>query len=445
MRYLPHTDDEVASMLKAVGRADISELFASIPADLQLDGPLELPEPLDEGSLLAHLESLSARTSGRPFLGGGCYPHHVPETVSQLLLRGELLTAYTPYQPECSQGTLQIIFEFQTMVCALTGLGVANASMYDGAHATTEAALMALRVRRKTTRVLVSRALHPDYRAVLETYLRHGSATVEEIDFDSSGAIDLDALDAALGEDVAAVIVGYPNFFGVIEPVDEVSKRAAATGALTIASTQEAVALGLLAGPGELGADVAVGELGSFGNSMSLGGPSVGFFAAKEQFLRQIPGRLCGATVDREGRRGFVLTLSTREQHIRREKATSNICTNQGLCATAATIHLSLLGRHGVRELGRLNWLRARYARTRLRELGVSLKFTGPTFNEFVVDVDDADAALRRLRKAGVEGGLRLARFYDDDALKNSLAFAVTEVHDRESIDALCDALGGRA
>jgi glycine dehydrogenase subunit 1 len=443
MRYLPHTEDDVRSMLSALGKPDADALFDSIPAELRVEGDLDLPPALDEAALLGHLESLGAKTGGRPFLGAGCYPHHVPHVVGQLLLRGEILTAYTPYQPECSQGTLQIIFEFQTMVAALAGLEVANASMYDGAHAAAEAAQMSLRIRRRAKRVLVSRALHPEYRSVIRTYLAHGEATVEEIPYDATGAIDLAALEAALGDDVACVVAGYPNFFGVIEPLDRIAELAGAHQALTVSVTTEAVALGLLEAPGRLGADIAVGELGSFGNAMSYGGPSVGFFAAREAHLRQLPGRLCGATVDADGKRGFVLTLSTREQHIRREKATSNICTNQGLCATAATIHLELLGRHGVRELARLNWLRARHLRRLLEGKGLKPAFTGPVFNEFALSVSDPAAALARIAGAGLEGGLALSRFYDEAPASGALLLCATEVHSPAEIEAFAEALGG--
>ncbi|RMG21344.1 MAG: aminomethyl-transferring glycine dehydrogenase subunit GcvPA [Deltaproteobacteria bacterium] len=443
MRYLPHTEAEIAEMLAAIGKESIDDLFHSIPAELRLREPLKLPPALDERALTEHITSLSADTGGRPFLGAGCYPHHVPAVVSQILLRGELLTAYTPYQPECSQGTLQIIFEYQTMVCALAGLEVANASMYDGAHALAEAALMALRLKRRARRILVSEAIHPEYREVLATYLAHGEAEVIPVPFGEDGATDLSALEEALTDDTACVVAGYPNFFGVVEPIDRIAELAHAKGTLAVSVTTEAVALGLLAPPGRLGVDIAVGELGSFGNAMSLGGPQVGFFASKASALRQLPGRLCGATVDRQGRRGFVLTLSTREQHIRRAKATSNICTNQGLAATAATVHLALLGRHGIRELARLNYLRARYAREKLAERGVRLAFTGPTFNEFVAEVEDPHAAVRRIEEAGLEGGLPLDRFFPEGRLCRGLHLCVTEVHEPEEIERLAAAVGG--
>ncbi|MDF1565566.1 MAG: aminomethyl-transferring glycine dehydrogenase subunit GcvPA [Deltaproteobacteria bacterium] len=443
MRYLPHTDAEVEAMLAAIGVENLDALFESIPEALRLRAELDLPPPLDEQGLVDELTSLQACTSGRPFLGAGSYPHHVPAVVSDLLLRGEILTAYTPYQPEVSQGTLQTIFEYQTMVCALTGLEVSNASMYDGAHAMAEAALLALRSRRKSTKVLVSRAIHPLYRRVLDTYLHHGEGEVVTIPVDdATGQMDLPALEAALaagGQEVACVIAGYPNFFGVIEPLDEIARRCEPTGAIPISITTEAVALGLLAAPGRLGVQIAVGELGSFGNGMSFGGPSVGFFAATEKFLRQMPGRLCGATVDRKGRRGFVLTLSAREQHIRRAKATSNICTNQGLCATAATIHLALLGRHGLRDLARINWQRAHHARKLLSAAGLEPRFSGPVFNEFTVKIADPAGARRRLREVGLEGGFALSRYYDE--YPEGLLLAVTEVHAPAAIQALADTL----
>ncbi len=444
MRYLPQTAEDVRTMLDDIGVESVEQLFSSIPEGVRVQGDLDLPPPLDEASLLEHLEELGAETGGRPFLGAGCYPHHVPQLVGQMLLRSELLTAYTPYQPECSQGTLQFIFEFQTMVSGLTGCEVANASMYDGAHAAAEAAQMALRIRRKARRVLVSHALHPDYLATIRTQLSRSGAEVETIPFNETGAMDLSELERMIDGNVACVITGYPNFFGIVEPIDKISKIAKPHKALTVSVTTEAVSLGMLEAPGRLGADLAVGEMGSFGNAMSFGGPSLGFFSARQSHMRQMPGRLCGATVDSEGRRGFALTLSTREQHIRREKATSNICTNQGLCATAAAIHLSLLGRRGIKELARLNWLRARHLRRLLAERGLETSFSGPVFNEFALAVRNPAKALRDIEAAGLEGGLDLSRFYDVAPASKSILLCVTEVHSPKEIERLADALGGR-
>jgi len=438
MRYHPHTPEEIREMLEKIGVSRIEALFSPIPEECRLDRPLAVPEALDERSLMEHLEELAAKQPKvPPFLGGGAYPHHVPPAVDQLLLRSELYTAYTPYQPEVSQGTLQITFEFQTYVTLLTGLEISNASMYDGATAAAEAALMAVRLSRgERAKVVVSRALHPEYRDVLQTYLAVGFEVVE-VGFGPDGRTDLEALRGAVDEKTAAVLVGYPNFFGVIEDLRAVAQVAHEKGALLVSCTTEALALGLLQGPGALGADIAVGEMQSFGNGLNFGGPGLGFFATREAYLRQLPGRICGATVDRSGRRGFVLTLSTREQHIRRERATSNICTNHGLNAAAATIHLSLLGREGLHALALLNYRRARYARERLAEVGCAPLFSGPVFNEFVIRAPKD--APERIQRAGLAGGLQIDCYYPE--LVDGLLLCVTELHDRKRIDALVQAL----
>jgi len=371
-----------------------------------------------------------------PFLGAGAYPHHVPSAVDQILLRSEFYTAYTPYQPELAQGTLQAIFEFQTFVSLLTGLPVANASMYDGATSAAEAALMALRIKKGRRQVVVSRAVHPSYRAVLKTYLTAADTELTEVPYDSkTGETDLAELRRAVGSNTALVLLQSPNFFGVIESMRQSAEIAHSAGALLCAAATEALSFGLLASPGDAGADIAVGELQSFGNGMSFGGPGLGFFAGKEEFLRQFPGRLVGETVDLDDKRAFVLTLSTREQHIRRENATSNICTNHGLCALGATVHLALLGRTGLRELALLNYRRARYAREKLGKL----RFSGHTFNEFVIEGGDLD----RARAAGVTPGLQLGDHYPE--LTGQLLVCVTELHDRQAIDGLAKALRGVA
>jgi glycine dehydrogenase subunit 1 len=424
-------------MLQEVGAKSLDDLFTSIPEPLRLRRPLDLPPALDEISLLAEFRRLAARNevAHPPFTGAGAYAHHVPPVVDQLLLRGEFFTAYTPYQPEISQGTLQALFEWQTYVCLLTGQDVSNASLYDGATSTAEAALMATRLtgRRK---LAVSAAVHPEYRRVLATYLRSTHDEIVTVPFGPDGRTDLGALQRALGPDVAAVILGWPNFLGVVDALPEAAAMARAAGALTISVTQEAVALGLLQAPGALGADVSVGTLQSFGNPVHFGGPAPGFFATREANVRQMPGRICGATVDKHGRRGFVLTLSTREQHIRREKATSNVCTNSGLTALAATIHLSLLGRKGLAELARLNFARARMLRDAMGRAGFGLAFSGPTFNEQVFDVGDAEAVVARLAKRGIAAGVPLARWYPDHPrAKGGLLCVATELHSPELIE----------
>jgi len=429
-------------MLDAIGAASVPELFRSIPEPLRLKRLLDVPPALDEIALFAEMQRLAGRNevAHPPFVGAGSYPHHVPPVVDQLLLRGEFFTAYTPYQPEISQGTLTALFEWQTFVCLLTGMDVSNASMYDGATATAEAALMATRVtgRRK---VVVSAAVHPEYRKVLDTYLRSTHDEVVTVPFGADGRTDLAALAAGV-EGAAAVIIGWPNFLGVVDALPEAAALARQAGALTIAVTAEAVALGLLQAPGALGADVAVGTMQSFGNPMSFGGPAPGFFAIKEAHLRQMPGRVCGATLDKHGRRGFVLTLSTREQHIRREKATSNICTNAGLCALASTMHLALLGRQGLADLARLNHGRLRLLRDALAARGVSPTFSGPVFNEQAFEVGDAEAVVARLAKKGLVAGAPLARWYPDHPrAKGALLCVATELHGPELIDLFAKAV----
>ncbi|ABC81017.1 aminomethyl-transferring glycine dehydrogenase subunit GcvPA [Anaeromyxobacter dehalogenans] len=443
MRYHPHTPDDVRAMLDVVGAERVDDLFRSIPQALRLDRPLDLPPAADEIALFSELRRLAARneTAHPPFVGAGCYPHHVPPVVDQLLLRGEFFTAYTPYQPEISQGTLQALFEWQTFVCLLTGMDVSNASMYDGATATAEAALMAGRITGRD-KVVVSAALHPEYRKVLATYLRSTGDEIVTVPFGADGRTDLAALQQAVDGRTACVILGYPNFLGVVDALPEAAAIARKAGALTVSATAEAVSLGLLQAPGALGADVAVGTFQSFGNPMSFGGPAPGFFATREKHVRQMPGRVAGATVDKQGRRGFVLTLSTREQHIRREKATSNICTNSGLCALASTVHLSLLGKRGLAELARLNHGRARMLRDAMERAGCRPVFSGPFFNEQVFDVGDAEAVVAKLAKRGIVAGAPLARWFPDaPSAKGALLCAATELHGPELIQLFAGAV----
>jgi glycine dehydrogenase subunit 1 len=445
LRYHPHTPEDVRAMLDAAGAKSLDDLFRSIPEPLRLRRPLEVPPALDEIALFAELRRLASRNevSHPPFAGAGCYPHHVPPAVDQLLLRGEFFTAYTPYQPEVSQGTLQALFEWQTFVCLLTGMDVSNASMYDGATATAEAALMATRLTGRK-KIVVSAALHPEYRKVLATYLRSTHDEIVTVPFGADGRTDLGALEKGVGGDTACVVAGWPNFLGVVEPLPEIAQVARKAGALTVAATAEAVSLGLLESPGALGADVAVGSFQSFGNPMSFGGPAPGFFATREASVRQMPGRICGATVDKQGRRGFVLTLSTREQHIRREKATSNICTNSGLAALAATIHLALLGKAGLSHLARLNHARARALRDAMARAGIETVFSGPVFNEQVFDVGDAEAVVARLAKKGIVAGAPLARWYPEHPrAKGALLCVATELHSEELIELFARSVRG--
>ncbi len=435
MRYHPHTAADVQEMLAAAGAPSVDALFRSIPEPLRLARALDVPPALDEISLSRELGRLAARNevSHPPFVGAGCYPHHVPPAVDQLLLRGEFFTAYTPYQPEISQGTLQALFEWQTFVCLLTGLEVSNASLYDGATATAEAALMATRITGRR-RIVVSAAVHPEWRKVLSSYLRSTHDEIVTLPFGADGRTDLDALRRSV-DGAAAVILGWPNFLGVLDALPEAAALAREAGALTIAATAEAVALGLIQPPGALGADVAAGSFQSFGNPLSFGGPAPGYLAIREAHVRQMPGRVCGATVDRQGRRGFALTLSTREQHIRREKATSNVCTNAGLCALASTIHLGLLGRRGLAELARLNFDRARLLRDAMAEVGVRPVFDGPFFNELALDVGDAEEVVARLARRGLAAGVPLSRWYPDAPWsRGALLSVATELHDPELI-----------
>jgi glycine dehydrogenase subunit 1 len=433
-------------MLDAIGCASIADLFQSIPAKLRLEGGAQVPAAASEQEVLAELEALAARNDDATrlpwFLGAGTYAHFVPSAVDALASRAEFYTAYTPYQAEISQGTLQAIFEWQTMISGLAGLDVANASMYDGASATAEAALMAMRATRRS-RVAVASTLHPHYRQVLDTYLGGLEAEVMTIPRDADGRSA--AVDACVDEQTACVILQQPNFLGAVEQLRPAAEAAHARGALLVVSVGEALSLGLLRGGGELGADIVCGEAQSFGVPMGFGGPHLGFLATRQAHVRQLPGRLVGQTVDARGKRGFVLTLSTREQHIRRERATSNICTNQGLCLLMATVYLALLGRRGLAALARHNLAKAEYAKARVAETpGLHLPLAAPTFNEFVVGVPDpAEDALARAREAGIVAGLDLAPYAPD--LGPALLVCTTELARREDIDRLASCLAGRS
>src|SRR5579875_3843272 len=350
MRFIPHTEAELAEMLTVVGAHELDDLIAHIPLELRMKASLKLPPGMDEAQVAVEIAQLAGRNPGADrfvsFLGFGCYRHYVPAAVRAVTSRAEFATSYTPYQPEASQGTTQAIFEFQTLITQLTGLEVANASMYDGASAAAEAVLMAHRILPRRNVVALSRGLWPDYRLAVRTYLSALShLEIEEIPFDPNvGTIAIDSLRAVAGDRLLCTLVGYPNMFGIVEPLGAVSEIAHQAGGLSISATAEPLALGLLKAPGEIGADIAVGEGQSFGLPPQFGGPGVGFFAGRLAHVRQMPGRLVGETRDREGRRAFCLTLATREQHIRRERATSNICTNHSLCALAVTVYLSLMG-----------------------------------------------------------------------------------------------------
>jgi glycine dehydrogenase subunit 1 len=439
VRYIPNSPEERQEMLRDLGLGSADELFDSLPADVRLGRPLDTPAALSESELLERFEALGALNAAarRPsFLGAGAYTHYAPTIVDSLIQRSEFFTAYTPYQPEISQGTLQAIFEFQTLVCQLTGMDVANASMYDGSTAMAEAVLMAERVTRRT-RVLVSDAVHPEYMRVTETYVAHAGIELGRLGFDEqTGRTSLDP--AALDKTVAAVVVQSPNFFGCVEDVKSFSEQVHAAGALLVVVVTESASFGLLRSPGACGADIVVAEGQSFGVPVSYGGPYVGLFATREQYARQIPGRLAGVAYDKEGRRGFVLTLATREQHIRREKATSNICTNEGLIALAATIYMTTMGRRGLQEVAAQCAQKAAYARRQIGALeGFSLPYSAPVFNEFVVRAPaPAEALLRRLASGhNLTGGLALSRYFP--GRDNDFLVCVTETNKRADIDAL--------
>ncbi len=443
MRYIPNSPEERDEMLAEVGLANAGDLFRSIPKDVQLNRPLSITEPLAESEVIAVMEGMAARNTGavKPsFLGAGVYSHFSPTIVDHLIQRSEFFTSYTPYQPEISQGTLQYIFEFQTLVCQLTGMEVANASMYDGSTATAEAYLMAQRVTRRD-KIVVASSVHPEYREVAKTYAQHGDTEIVTIGFDEqTGRVTgLETLD----DKTAALVVQSPNFFGCIEDLQALAAAAHAVGALFIVVVSEAISFGLLKPPGACGADIVVGEGQSWGVPMGFGGPHVGLFATQEKFVRQMPGRLCGVAYDKNGNRGFVLTLSTREQHIRREKATSNICTNQGLIALAATIYMETMGKQGLQEVAMQNAQKAAYAREQIAAIdGYEIAFSSPIFNEFVVRSNrPADEILEKVRtENGIVGGLALSKYYADRT--NEFLVCVTETNTKEQIDALVNAFG---
>jgi glycine dehydrogenase subunit 1 len=438
MRYLPNSDADRDAMLRATGHRDVGELFSQIPGALRLQAPLSLPGPLSEPEILEFFRQAAAQSSREyvSLLGAGAYAHYRPVIVDALLSRGEFFTAYTPYQAEIAQGTLQAMFEFQTLMTQLTGMDVGNASLYDGSTATTEAVFMALRVTRRH-RVVLARTLHPEYRQVLATFVRHQDVELAEIPWTASGQVNAAQLEAAVTPETGAVVIQSPNFFGVLEHAKEIAEIAHCRGALLVVAIAEPLSLAIVAPP--VDADIVCGEAQSFGVPVAYGGPYVGFLTAKEKYLRQMPGRLVGQTADTEGRRGFVLTLATREQHIRREKATSNICTNQSLCALAATIYLCLLGKTGLRMLAEQNLAKAHYAADQLSTIpGVVTPFAGPRFNEFVVKVpQDTGSLLAELRKERILGGVPLERFYPE--LRNHLLVCVTETVCRRALDRMVE------
>jgi glycine dehydrogenase subunit 1 len=442
MRFTPHTAADRERMLRAIGLQTIDDLYRHIPKTLRDRAQIRLPAGLSELAVRKRLADLAAQnaTAGdwSLFLGGGIYNHFIPSAVDAVISRSEFSTSYTPYQPEVSQGTLQALFEYQTLICQLTGMEVSNAAVYDGASAAAEAVLMSRRIQPSSRRrVLLSRALHPQYRAVIQSYFRNlTDVTLEEIPFDADGATDVADLKQRLDDGAMCVVVGYPNFFGVIENLTPIQSACAVAGAQLISVTTEPLSLGLLKPPGEFGVDIAVGEGQSLGVPMNLGGPAFGFFACQKKFVRNIPGRLVGETVDSDGRRGFVLTLATREQHIRREKATSNICTSQTLCALGATVFMALLGKSGMRRLAEINLGRAHRARAQLiSDGGLSEVFSGPFFNEFVLRAPNLSKRLARCAAEKIIPGIELAKWYPE--MSDCLLICVTEMNEQEEIERL--------
>ena len=450
MRYLPKSPADREEMLAEIGVPSIDALFESIPGEYRLDRDLNIPRQHGESEVLdrfkafaaniatgdaAELASQSASFKYASFLGAGAYRHYRPVVIDSLVQRGEFLTSYTPYQPEIAQGTLQATFEFQTMICELTGMEIANASMYDGSTGCAEAVMMAVRVTGRNACV-VARTVHPEYREVLQTTVQHQGIPVSEVEYvRESGRVDMGALEAAITDDTACVLIQSPNFFGTVEDVAAIAELAHSKGALLIVSIAEALSLGIVKPPVE--ADIVSLEAQSFGVPVGFGGPYCGVIACKEKFLRQMPGRLCGETKDANGKRGFVLTLSTREQHIRREKATSNICTNQALVSLMVTIYLTVYGKQGLKELAEQNLAKADYLRTQLEKAGAKKLFTGPSFNEFAVSLpDSADATNEKLLDKGIIGGLSLAKWYPELG-EGATLWCATELTTKAQMDAV--------
>ena len=440
MRYIPNSPGERRSMLSDIGLERIEELFDQIPEQLKLKEAIGIGEPMSEPELLEYFRSLASenRIDYQSFLGAGAYSHFIPVIIDSLISRAEFFTAYTPYQPELSQGTLQYTFEFQTMICQLTGMEVANASLYDGSTAVAEAVLMANRVTRRS-RVIIADTVHPQYREVVSAYTKNLGLTIDVIEHGESGNFDPTTM--GIDRETAAVVVQSPNFFGCVEDLEAIADAAHEAGALLVVAVTEPMSLGVLKPPGACGADIVAGETQSFGIPLSYGGPYCGLFATLDKHVRQMPGRLVGEARDSEGRRGYVLTLSTREQHIRREKATSNICTNQGLFALMATVYLSTMGRQGVQEVARQNLHKAHYAASEISKIpGFDLRFSAPFFNEFVLRTPrPATEVIDGLLDKKIIGGISLERYFP--GMSDGLLVCVTETVKKEAIDKLVSAL----
>ena len=443
--YLPHTAEDRAEMLAAIGVKDTMELYADVPNSIRLHRPLALGEPLSEREVAAYFKKLAAANANLQdyacFLGAGAYDHFIPSTVGHVLGRSEFYTAYTQYQPEISQGYLQALWEYQSMICEITGMPVSNASMYDGATAMAEAALLSCHATRRNE-IVVARSVHPNYRTVLGTYAKDFGFVVKEVGF-TDGVTTPEALSEVVSKNTGAVIIQNPNFFGSLEDLAALIAKTHEVGAL-FTSVSDPIALGILEAPGKQGADIVVGEGQPLGLAISFGGPYLGFMAATAKLMRKLPGRIIGETVDKNGKRGFVLTLQAREQHIRRDKATSNICSNEALCALAATVYLSTVGKEGYVEVASQCLQKAHYAQQALAERGIETVFKAPFFQEFVVKLSGNIAEINQeLLKQGIIGGLDLGCYYPE--LAGNMLLCVTENRTKAQIDALVVGLGAKA
>ncbi len=441
-RYLPMTEQDQKDMLATIGVQSIDELFADIPADVRFKGDYNIKPAATESDLIAEMTSLSAKNANlrdyKSFLGAGVYDHYIPVIVDHVISRSEFYTAYTPYQPEISQGELQAIFEFQTMICEITGMDVANSSMYDGGTALAEAAMLAAGHTRRT-QILVSKAVQPDTREILHTYAKGQNLQVVEVET-KDGITDLDALEKLIDDQTACVITQYPNFFGRIEDLAKIEQLTHSGKALFVVSTNP-LALGVLQPPGNFGADIVIGDAQPFGISTAFGGPHCGYFAVTEKLMRKVPGRLVGQTVDEDGKRGFVLTLQAREQHIRRDKATSNICSNQALNALAASVCMTALGKAGLKEIAIRNIQHTHYAKEALKSVGLTVVHDGPCFNEFIIQLPtNVDTANKQLLQKGIIGGFNLEKDYPE--LKNCMLVCVTEMRSKAEIELFAKEMG---
>jgi glycine dehydrogenase subunit 1 len=441
MHYIPHTKEDVEKMLASIGVKTEDEVFAGIPSSLRRKSPLNLHEPMSEWKIIDKLKEVSSENTPcsekTVFMGAGSYLHNIPSVVPYLVSRSEFTTAYTPYQPEVSQGTLQAIYEYQTFTANLLGMDIANASMYDGATALAEALLMSLRIKKKTSKVAVSKAVNPYYLKVVEAYFEPTEFELVYIPFDENGKTDISRIENT--DDIAAFAVQSPNFFGIIEENENISKACEDKGCLFVSCFSEPFAFGLYKPAGLYGADIVCGEGQSMGIPQSFGGPGLGMFCAKEKYMRQMPGRLCGQTLDKDGKRGFVLTISTREQHIRREKATSNICSNQGLCALTSAVFMSCLGKTGLKQIAQINFNNASWLKKKLVELGFEERFKGSSiFNEFVLKAPDGfEKVWKKLSEKKIVCGLPIDKFYE--GFENNYLFCVTEAFSKENMENLLE------